>query len=116
MATSKSPEKNWIAGAYLYSGRRDPSWPVSKPLVRKLQDLWETLPSSREKPSPSGLGYRGAFLRSPDSREWLAFKGIVSLTTLSESESRADPSREFERSLLSSAPAGLLPPDLQASE
>ena len=117
MATSKSPEtKDWIAGAYLYSGRRDPTWPVSKPLVRKLQELWERLPPSRRETGPASLGYRGAFLHSPDSREWLAFKGIVSLTTPSGSESRADPGLEFERSLLNSAPAGILPPDLQASE
>jgi len=115
MATSKS-HKDWIAGAYIYSGRRDPSWPVSKSLVRKLQKLWETLPLSREKPSPSGLGYRGTFLRAPENREWLAFNGIVTLTASSGSESRADPNREFERSLLSSAPTGILPSDLQASE
>ena len=114
MATSKLPEsKDWIAGAYLYSGRRDPTWPASKSLVRKLQDLWETLPSSREKPSSSGLGYRGAFLRAPDKREWLAFSGDISLTRPAGSESRADPNREFERSLLNSAPAGVLPSDLR---
>lgn len=117
MATSKSREnKNWIAGVYIYSGRRDPSWPASASLVRKLQDLWETLPPWPEKRDAAGLGYRGAFLRGPDRREWLAFKGTVSLTTSSGSESRADHNREFERSLLNSAPTDVLPPDLQASE
>src|SRR5215470_18718550 len=115
MATSKS-RKHWIAGAYIYSGRRDPTWPASKFLVRKLQQLWKTLPPSREKLSPPGLGYRGAFLRAPDDREWLAFNGIVFLTTSASSESREDPNREFERSLLSPAPAAILPPDLRASE
>src|SRR5215475_8924315 len=115
MATSKS-HKNWIAGAYIYSGRRDPTWPVSKTLVRKLQQLWETLPRSREKPRPSGLGYRGTFLRTPDDREWLAFSGIISLTTSSGSESRNDPDREFESALLCSAPSGVLPQDLLANQ
>ena len=115
MATSKSPEKKWIAGAYLYSGRRDPVWPASKSLVRKLQLLWKTLPSSREKPGTAGLGYRGAFLRAPTNREWFAFNGNVTLTTAAKSESREDPNREFERSLLDSAPAGILPPDFEPS-
>src|SRR5690242_10075226 len=113
MATSKSPEhKNWIAGAYIYSGRRDPTWPVSKSLVHNLEKLWETLPPSPEKPGRPRLGYRGTFLRSPDNREWLAFKGSVSLATSSGTESRADHNREFERLLLSSAPPRILPPDL----
>lgn len=117
MATSKSPEsKDWIAGVYLYSGRRDPTWPASKSLVSKLQELWETLPPSPENPVPSGLGYRGAFLRASNNREWLAFRGIVSLTAPSGSESRKDPNHQFERSLLNSAPNGILPPDLQAGE
>jgi hypothetical protein len=115
MATSKS-RKQWIAGAYIYSGRRDPTWPASKFLVRKLQLLWETLPPSPEKPRPPGLGYRGAFLRAPDHREWLAFNGIVTLTDSSGPGSRKDHNREFERSILSSAPTGVLPPDLKASE
>src|SRR5215468_2042856 len=115
MATSKS-RKHWIAGAYIYSGRRDPTWPASKSLVRKLQQLWKTLPPSREKPGPPGLGYRGAFLRAPDNREWLAFNGNVILTTPASSESREDTNREFERCLLNSAPTGALPPGLRAPE
>ncbi len=108
MATSKSRE-GWIAGAFIYSGRRDPTWNLSKTVVWKLHRLWDATPPAREKPSPPGLGYRGVFLRAPDGREWTAFNGLVSLTTPGGTESRTDPAREFEKSLLASAPEGLLP-------
>jgi hypothetical protein len=108
MATSKSRE-GWIAGAFIYSGRRDPTWNVPKTVVRKLHRLWDATTPAREKPSPPRLGYRGVFLRAPDGREWTVFNGLVSLTTPDETESRTDPAREFEKSLLASAPEGLLP-------
>jgi len=108
MATLKSHE-GWIAGAFIYSGRRDPTWNASKTAVRKLHRLWDAKQPAHEKPSPPGLGYRGVFLRAPDGREWTAFNGLVSLTTPAGTESRTDPTREFEKSLLASAPKGLLP-------
>ncbi len=112
MATSKSPEV-WTAGALLYSGRRNPTWHVSTPVVRKLQKVWRTLPPEPEsRPAPAGLGYRGIFLRDPADCEWIAFDGSVSLKTHGQIQSRSDPTEEFERAVLASAPAGLLPPKL----
>jgi hypothetical protein len=108
MATSKS-RKDWIAGVHIYSGRHDPSCPVSKAVVNRLQKIWDAMPPISEKPSPPGLGYRGAFLRAPDQREWLAFNGAVTLTSPAGVESRQDLARKFENALLASAPKGLLP-------
>lgn len=62
-------------------------------------------------PDLGGLGYRGACLRGPRDREWLAFKGIVSLRTPAGIEVRSDDARKFEKTLLFSAPAGVLPPE-----
>lgn len=109
MATSRLPE-DWIAGIHIYSGRRDPSWPVSKTVVERLQEIWDAMPPVSEKPSPPGLGYRGAFLRAPDKREWLAFNGAVTLESPAAVESRRDLARKFENALLASAPKGLMPP------
>src|SRR5215831_12596794 len=112
MATSKSGE-TWIAGAFLYSGRPDPTWPVSAGMARRLQHLWSTLPATEKTaPNPSRLGYRGAFLRVSLDHQWIAFGGLVSLKTPVGIEVRADVDRQFEKDLLDSAPEGLIPADL----
>jgi hypothetical protein len=107
MGTSRSAEEDqWIAGALVYSGRRDPIWPVPAELARHLELLWEGLPPwSGQQPHPPPLGYRGCTLRAPDGREWTAFRELVSLSA----DSRRDRDREFERSLIASAPPGILP-------
>jgi|SRR5581483_12379939 hypothetical protein len=113
MATSKLPEK-WIAGALIFSGRRDPTWEVSEAVVKRLQKLWGAMPpSSKGEASTSRLGYRGVFLRSPDGREWRVFDGAASLTGAGGIEVRTDAGREFEKTLLASAPTGLLPDPLE---
>lgn len=116
MATSKSRSniRGWSAGAHLYSGRPDPVWNISEGVVKKLLALWESLPPAgeQEEVHPGGLGYRGAFLRSNENREWMAFNGLVSLRTRAGMQVRKDAAREFEKTLLSSAPKGLLPQGL----
>jgi hypothetical protein len=116
MATSKSGSKvqGWTAGAYLYSGRRDPVWNVSANVVKQLLALWESLPRTSEQNElhPGGLGYRGSFLRENDNHEWGAFNGLVSLQTAAGVQMRKDSTRKFEKILLSSAPKGLLPEGL----
>lgn len=113
MATSKSRSNvhGWTAGAYLYSGRRDPAWNVSQRMVKQLMALWESLPAAGEQKEvhPGGLGYRGSFLKDDNNREWTAFNGRVSLCTSTEMQVRKDAARKFEKTLLSSAPEGLLP-------
>jgi hypothetical protein len=95
----------------VYSGRPNPTWSISKRVAKKLQELWESLPASAEKweTRPGGLGYCGSFVRGPGHRQWMAFNGVVSLTTPAGVEVRKDPARKFEKTLLSSAPKGLFP-------
>jgi|SRR5271167_1713683 len=113
MGTSRSGKKNdaWVAGAFVYSGRSDPTWRISKRAAKKLHELWESLPASSEKyePRPGGLGYRGVFVKEPGGREWVAYNGLVSCTTPAGVEVRRDPATKFEKTLTSSAPKGLLP-------
>jgi hypothetical protein len=108
MDTSRSPEADgWIAGALVFSGRRDPTWPVPTELGRHLEHLWEGLPEwSGQRPHPPPLGYRGCTITAPDGRVWTAFRELVTLAV----DSRRDGGREFERSLIASAPPGILPP------
>jgi hypothetical protein len=116
MVTSKSGSgvRGWTAGAHLYSGRPDPAWSISESVMKKLLALWESLPPAGEQQEmhAAGLGYRGSFLRGDGKREWVAFKGLVSLRTSARVQVRKDAAREFEKMLLSSAPKGLLPEGL----
>lgn len=108
MDTSTSADGDtWVAGALVFSGRRDPTWPVPVDLGRHLEQVWQGLPTwSGERPHPPPLGYHGCTLTSPDGRVWTAFRELVTQAT----DSRRDSEREFERSLIASAPPGVLPP------
>ena len=108
MGISRSPEApGWTAAALVYSGRRDPLWPVPEDLGHRLEQLWNgLLPWSGEPPRAPPLGYRGCRLTAPDGRAWTAFRDLVTLAPYS----RRDSEREFESSLVASAP-----PDIQSA-
>ena len=110
-AASAGKREAWTAGASVFSGRPDPTWEVKPALGARLEKIWFSLKAEKIEPPPfPALGYRGCFLRGPRGREWFAFGGVVELRSMSRSEFRRDPSKRFERTLLESAPAGLLPP------
>jgi hypothetical protein len=110
MATSRSNSESWTAGAFVFSGRADPTWPISRDLADELVAIWETLvPTDGAVPTPPTLGYRGCFVRDPARRTWTAFHEQVTLSSESESETRRDDDRRFERTVLASAPPGTMP-------
>ena len=86
-------------------------WAIPAALGRRLEELWERLPpwTGVRPPTPPPLGYRGCRLEAPDGRMWTAYGEQVA----SGLERRRDADREFEGSLIGSAPPGFLPPDLQ---
>jgi hypothetical protein len=101
----------WIAGASVFSGRPDPTWPISDELGVRLETLWGSLPTSQaQQPEPRPLGYRGCFVNSPDGRRWMAYRQSVTLEAAGRIERRRDNNRNFESTLLASAPDGVLPP------
>ena len=115
MVTSRldEPHVNWVGGALIFSGRRDPSWVVDEHVAQQLVSIWDTLElRTGELPVRPLLGYRGCFLRNPLGQEWLAYRNVVTLQMAGDSQSRNDPERSFEKRLLTSAPEGLLPPNL----
>src|SRR5262249_36515236 len=117
MGTSRSSSTigNAEGRAFLYSGRPDPVWPVLPDVVRRLVEIWESLPPGTAgfPPAPP-LGYRGCSLKDAASREWTAYRGVVRLQTSNDSQIRRDDAQSFERTLLASAPAGALPSSLLA--
>lgn len=107
MATSRSgSDSGWTAGAFVFSGRRDPTWALPPPVADQLVAIWESLPSTEAAETPPALGYRGCYVRDPDGRTWTAYRELVTL----EGERRRDDDRRFEGTLLGSAPDGILPP------
>ena len=111
MATSRSSsESGWTAGAFVFSGRPDPTWPISGDVAKDVVAIWDTLvPTDEAVPSPPALGYRGCFVRDRAGRTWTAFHQLVTLSAEGSSETRRDDERRFERAVLASAPAGVLP-------
>jgi hypothetical protein len=115
MATSRSTsESGWTAGASVFSGRPDPTWPISTVLATELIAIWETLASTGEVPTMPVLGYRGCFAREPAGRTWTAFHDLVTLRSNGGFETRRDDERRFERTVLTSAPEGTLPGSFDA--
>jgi hypothetical protein len=113
MVTSKSAKtmQKCVGGVLLFSGRPNPTWQVSADTVAKLMTIWNVLtPAENEKLSTPKLGYQGCFLKCPNNEEWTAFEGIVMRRKLDAFEYRRDKERTFEKTLLSSAPKGILPP------
>jgi len=118
MGTSKSNEGSvkHLGGASMFSGRPDPTWPVSDEDARRLKGLWDSLkPYDGTTPRAPVLGYRGSFLKG-SVREWVAYGGVVTLKTTEGSESRRDENRRFEALLLSLAPQGAIPSEVLDEE
>jgi hypothetical protein len=112
MAISKSSKQGtgWTAGALIFSGRPDPVWTINERTARRLEMLWASLPPWLGPiPSSQVLGYRGCFVKSGESREWFAYRSVVTLRAQGSSESRKDDDRRFEELLLASAPDGSIP-------
>ena len=102
-----------IGGVNIFSGRPDPTWNVTDDVVRRLDGIWNSLKKGAgERFRPPPLGYRGCFLKCEIGIVWSAYGGIVTLMTPNGSESRTDQNNDFEKTLLSSAPEGLLPKDI----
>jgi hypothetical protein len=114
--SSSSSAHEWIAGAFVFSGRADPSWRLDEPCAAELMRIWDEL-GPADAPRTNRvvarlLGYDGCYAANSTGDRWIARDGHVSRHAGTSSEHRDDPQRRFERTLLRSAPDGLLPPDL----
>ena len=111
-------ERDWTAGAFLFSGRPDPVWTVAHDTAEQLVERWQRLPPAGEIPPPKPvLGSRGCWLRRPDGWRLVARDGFVvgeqENGKAGRSAAREDSGRAFERALLATAPPGVLPRELR---
>ena len=115
MSGSVEGRPGWRAGARVYSGREDPSWPVDEVVVESLRALWNSLPlapASVRAGRPAVLGYRGCWLASELAGTWSAADGWATHAVRGCTEARLDDERRFESALLATAPEGMLPDPL----
>jgi len=100
--------------ALLYSGRPDPRWEISEGQLTNVKHVWATLRLTKDRPPRAKLlGYRGCLVQCTRAQEWFAYCGVVMLTRGTHRPSyRLDPSGHFERTVLATAPPGLLPASL----
>ena len=113
MVISKSSKKKgkWIARAFCFSGRPDPTWVVKRNVIKQLEEIWNSLePQSVKIPiSRPILGYRGSSLTDNINHEWFVYGGHITLKVNNKSDTRLDRQETFEKVLLSSSPTGTLP-------
>jgi hypothetical protein len=93
----------------VFSGRPNPTWRVPVETARKLERLWQRLePSEAAFPAAPLLGYRGCTLDCGTKGRWQSYGGVVASGDIH----KYDPERKFERLLIGSAPANLLPQEI----
>lgn len=112
MVTIKlNDEPFWICGSLIFSGHHDPTWLISKDKAQEIIKIWDLLQASPKHLSiPKILGYKGSFLLSSDKSKWNSFRGIVTLSKENIIiESRIDTERNFEKTLLDTAPPEAIP-------
>ena len=101
------------AVCYIFSGRPDPGWKLTKKQVEEAKRIWQSLKETSVRDEfPSFLGYRGISLICKDGREIFVFnkraKGKIKNLILWKS----DEAGRLERFLISTAPMGALPAEL----
>jgi hypothetical protein len=105
--------RQYAASALVFSGRPDPRWQVTEPQAQSLRALWEqSATTAAPEPHATPLGYRGVSIICEENEEFFAYGGRVRMKTGTIIEWRIDEEQRFERLLLSTSPAGILPPEI----
>lgn len=98
----------WTAGAFVFSGRPDPSWVPAAQLGTRLDALWRALePLPGPAPAAPALGYRGCFVDDGAGTRFSAYDGVVTRTAAGgggAAQLRDDPTRAFERLVVDTLP------------
>jgi hypothetical protein len=99
------PEEHGRVTVSVFSGRPNPTWPLSSEEQAFIQTSLPTFPTTTAQVPDGGLGYQGFSieLRDPITRTTITmtvFNGVITVTTPTSHEVRQDDSRAFERWLM----------------
>jgi hypothetical protein len=83
----------------IYSGRPDPTWPLTAAEIGDLDRIIAALPEVVGTPPTGGLGYHG-FTVTGSEGAWTAYLGTVAPSTEGTLAYRSDPERLVEHFLL----------------
>jgi len=87
----------------IYSGRRNPQWPIATKEYDKLLLTIESLPRTEPQEQPSLLGYSGIIVTGGEKLLY-AYKGVITVTEDDEAYGYIDKDGAIEKQLLQSAP------------
>ena len=87
----------------IYSGRRNPQWPIAAKEYDKLLLTIESLPRAEPQEQPSLLGYSGIIITGGEKLLY-AYKGVITVTTDDAAKGYIDKEGTIEKQLLQSAP------------
>ena len=104
-------QNSWLCKAELDFEEKQPMWKLETNKASKLLDIWNSLKTSFEPSNRKSayLGYGGTYLKSSDNSEWHIFNKTVTRVNNNTIEVRFDKNRYFEKTILKSAPSGILP-------
>jgi hypothetical protein len=104
-------QQEWFCKAKLDFEEKQPVWKLEKTRASKLLEIWNTLKTTLEPSNikPAYIGYKGTYLKSSDNSEWHIFNNTVTRCNNNTLETRIDKNRYFEKTILKSAPNGILP-------
>jgi hypothetical protein len=104
-------KQQWLCKARLDFEEKQPVWKLEKSRASKLLDIWNSLKTTLEPSNakPAYIGYKGTIIKSSDNSEWHIFNNTVTLYNNNTIETRVDKNRFFEKTILKSAPSGILP-------
>jgi hypothetical protein len=95
---------NWTAEAFVFSGRPNPQWILTKKQAHDWMDIWQSASySNNEVQRPSRLGYTGCRLQFNEHSYWIMYNGCVSFYDKGQVISKEDAAREMEYFLLNTA-------------
>jgi hypothetical protein len=111
MLNNKNKQIDWLCKAKLDFEEQLPVWKLEKKKASKLLELWNSLKTTLDTAhsKPAYIGYGGTYLKSSDNSEWHIFNNTVTRRINNTFETRLDKNRFFEKTILNSAPKGVLP-------
>lgn len=93
------------AEAFLFSGRPNPQWRLSKAQMKEWNAQWDEAPLSDNKVErPAILGYTGCLLQNEEHSYWIIYNGCLSFYSGDKMICKIDEGRQLERWLLNTGP------------